>query len=90
MILVDTTPVRNKGRIWFVMVSDQSLDELHTMDKKIGLRREWLRDPDKMPHYEIVQEKRAQAIQLGARPAATKEIIQASERLARIKNCGVE
>jgi len=76
-------PIRHKGRIWFTMVSDQSLDELHAMAKKIGLRREWLRDPNELPHYDIVPDKRAQAMKLGARTAATKEIIQASERLAR-------
>lgn len=46
------------------MVAD-SLDELHEMAGKLGLKRSWFQGK-KLPHYDVSMSKRAQAIELGA------------------------
>jgi hypothetical protein len=48
------------------MVAD-TLDELHAMAQRLGLRRSWFQvSRSGMPHYDICQTKREQAIKLGA------------------------
>ena len=49
------------------MMAD-SLDELHAMADKIGMERRWFQAPPKAshPHYDIPQERRKMAIELGA------------------------
>lgn len=46
------------------MLAD-SLEELHAMAQRLGLRPGWFQ-PASTPHYDICQEKRAAAIALGA------------------------
>jgi hypothetical protein len=52
----------------------------------LGIKKEWIRDRDEIPHFEIVSELRKKAIKLGARQASTREIIQAARKLVAIKN----
>jgi len=47
------------------MVAD-SLDELHAMADKVGLKHEWFQDNPDHPHYDLCQSKRRYAISLGA------------------------
>jgi len=35
------------------LASTESMDELHEMASRIGLRRSWIHDDDKHPHYDI-------------------------------------
>lgn len=46
------------------MLAD-SLDELHEMADKIGMRRSWFQ-PRSTPHYDVCKEKRALAVKHGA------------------------
>lgn len=45
-----------------------TLDELHAMADKLGLRRAWYQGPGKAshPHYDLTPNKRRQAVVLGA------------------------
>lgn len=43
-----------------------SLDELHEMAAKIGLKRAWFQDKRSGKHYDLVPSKRAAAVALGA------------------------
>ena len=43
-----------------------SLDELHAMASKLGLRREWFQGGDSLQHYDLTGGKRQQAVRLGA------------------------
>lgn len=78
-ILVDTVGIPNRGRVWYHMVSDTDIDELHRFARKIGLRREWFQDDGGLPHYDIVGTKRALAVKLGARSAAPREVLHAAK-----------
>ena len=35
------------------MISDVGVDELHSFALKIGLKREWLQDHPRHPHYDL-------------------------------------
>ena len=51
------------------MVAD-TLEELHEMAAKIGLKRSWYQrsPPHSTPHYDLTEAKRKQAIKAGAIP----------------------
>lgn len=42
-----------------------SLAELHEMADKIGLRREWFQDDERLPHYDLRPKHRETAVTLG-------------------------
>lgn len=42
-----------------------TLDELHAMADKIGMKRSWFQDK-RMPHYDLVASKRKLAVEYGA------------------------
>lgn len=56
------------------MVSDTSVEELHTFAEKIGMKREWFQDK-KIPHYDISMGKRELAIKLGAVEVDTRGLL---------------
>jgi hypothetical protein len=58
-----------------------SLDELHRMAKRIGMRPEWFQNHRLVPHYDLVDSKRNAALAAGAvfKPAME----QARERRVR-------
>jgi len=72
MIFVDSLFITVGKRRWCHMVSDASLEELHAFAKKLGLKREWFQDK-KVPHYDITENKRRQAISMGAREAKSRQ-----------------
>ncbi len=43
-----------------------SLEELHGMASRIGMRRSWFQDRASLPHYDLVASSRALAVRLGA------------------------
>lgn len=47
-------------------MSADTLEELHEMADKLGLKRTWFQTKSIMPHYDIAKGKRAQAVRLGA------------------------
>lgn len=53
------------GRMLMSHMLADSLEELHAMADAIGMKREWFQDHN-TPHYDVCQEKRAKAIELGA------------------------
>ena len=46
------------------MIAD-TLNELHEMAERLGLRR-WFQDKSSMPHYDVCLSKRAEAVRFGA------------------------
>lgn len=57
---------RNRyGRMLMSHMLADSLDELHAMANRIGLRRRWFQDRG-IPHYDLCQAKRKTAIEAGA------------------------
>jgi hypothetical protein len=43
-----------------------TLDELHAMAARIGLKRAWFQDHRLMPHYDLTPRRRAAAVEAGA------------------------
>lgn len=43
-----------------------TLEELHEMAERLGMRREWFQDKPGAPHYDLIPEAREQAIVFGA------------------------
>jgi len=76
--LMDAATRRN-GTAWCHLTAD-SLDELHAIAKRIGLRRKWFQDHGRVPHYDITPGKRLEALCSGAMFKPARE--QARERLA--------
>lgn len=58
-----------------------TLEELHAMASKLGLKREWFQGHSSTPHYDLTPTKREKALLLGAvfvpaREQATKRLIE--------------
>jgi hypothetical protein len=65
------------GHRWCHMWADTE-DELHTMAKRIGMRREWFQDNGRsLPHYDLVPTRRTAAIKIGAIETDIKPFVQA-------------
>jgi hypothetical protein len=65
------------GRIeakWSHMFSDVSVQELKDFGDKIGMRHSWLQNTRGFIHYDVTNDKRAQAIKLGATPISWRDI----------------
>lgn len=53
-----------------------SLNELHAMARKIGLKRGWFQPHAHLPHYDLTPRRRALALLAGAAEASSKEWIR--------------
>lgn len=62
------------GRMKMCHMLSDSLEELHAMADKIGIRRKWFQ-PRSTPHYDICKAKREQAIKLGAVVIGNRELV---------------
>jgi hypothetical protein len=72
VILVDAAIWPFRGRRWAHLVSDASVDELHTFADELGLRRIWFQGD----HYDVPAEVRTHAIALGAVPVSSSELVR--------------
>lgn len=57
------------GHRWCHLWAD-SIEELHAMAAKIGMKRAWFQDKDGFPHYDLVPTRRAAALRAGAKEMA--------------------
>jgi len=53
------------GRMKMSHLLADTLEELHAMARRVGLKREWFQDR-KTPHYDLCQAKRRLAVRAGA------------------------
>lgn len=56
------------------LVAD-TLDELHAFADKIGLKREWCQYSVNLPHYDISQSKRREALRNGAKEISNIQLV---------------
>lgn len=56
------------------MIAD-TLDELHVMAERVGMKREWFQNHD-TPHYDLSLSKRALAVQYGAIEISSRQLVQ--------------
>ena len=61
-----------RDRRWAHLVSDESYDELHAMAEQLGIPRRAFQGD----HYDVPTEYRERAIELGAVPVTSRELIR--------------
>jgi hypothetical protein len=73
-VYVDDARIRWRGRRWSHLVADTA-EELHDAARRLGLRREWAQEGGRTLHYDLPDELRARAIDLGvAEPLTWREL----------------
>ncbi len=63
------------GRMKMSHMMADTLEELHDMAQIIGLKREWFQDK-RYPHYDVSKAKRREAIEHGAIPCSSKDLVR--------------
>ena len=58
-------------------------DELHVIAQRIGLKRAWFQNSPSMPHYDLTESKRRQAIKAGAQEVEWKFMAEFMEERVR-------
>jgi len=53
-----------------------TLDELHAMAAAIGMKRAWFQNKLSLPHYDLVQRRRDQAVRLGVVEHSLHEMVK--------------
>ena len=69
-VYVDDARIPSRGRRWSHMVADTP-EELHAAAEALGLSRERAQDKGRTLHYDLPDEWRARAIELGIAQAIT-------------------
>lgn len=54
----------------------QDLAALHELAARIGMKRAWFQDHDRLPHYDLTASRRAQAVCLGAVEVDSRESVR--------------
>jgi Protein of unknown function (DUF4031) len=73
-VYVDDARISWRGRRWSHLVAEEA-DELHRVAARLGLRREWAQERGRTLHYDVPDELRARAIDLGlAEPITWREL----------------
>jgi hypothetical protein len=73
LILVDLPTWPAHGRLWSHLASDTSYAEVHAFAERLGLPRRAF-DGD---HYDLVEDRYADALAAGAQPVTSREIVVA-------------
>ena len=60
------------GRMRMSHMTADTVDELHAMATKLGLKREWFQEKS-TPHYDVSDSMRRKAIAMGARAETCRE-----------------
>lgn len=72
MILIDPPRWPHRGTIWSHLVSDVSHDELHDFAARLEIPRRAFQGD----HYDIPQEWYARAVELGAVPTDSRQLLR--------------
>jgi hypothetical protein len=73
LILVDLPTWPAHGRLWSHLASDTSYEEVHAFAARLGLPPRAF-DGD---HYDLVEDRYADALAAGARPVTSRDIVVA-------------
>jgi len=75
-VLIDEAVWPAHGTVWAHLVSDSSLDELHSFARRAGIPERGF-DHD---HYDVPLERRDAVIALGAQPVTGRELLSRLQR----------
>jgi hypothetical protein len=70
----------NFGRMIMCHMMADSLEELHDMAEKIGMKRKWFQNHPKYPHYDVSLTRRKLAIEYGAQEITSKDLVKMMRR----------
>ncbi len=73
-VYVDSAYIPYRRMIMCHMLAD-SVDELHEMAGKIGVRLSWYQ-PKSTPHYDVCKKKRALAVRYGAIEIDRRKVVE--------------
>lgn len=82
MVYVDGSKM-SYGRMQMCHMLSDTIEELHAMADKIGIKRKWFQVNGSTPHYDICQSKRQLAITEGAIEISRKETVALIRKLRR-------
>lgn len=86
-VYVDKLKTRYGRMIMSHMLAD-SVEELHAMADKIGLKRKWFQS-ERTPHYDLCQAKKRLAIKHGAIEVDRKKVVELIKRYRTLqRSCG--
>lgn len=78
-IYVDTLRPCIKSREWGWAKSchlfADTITELHDFAAEIGLRRSWFQDHTRLPHYDLNESRRREAVHKGAIEATDEQVV---------------
>jgi hypothetical protein len=81
-VYVDDARISWRGRVWSHMVADTA-EELHQAAEALGISRERAQDKGRTLHYDLPEDWRLKAIELGvAKPISRRELVQRRAGLA--------
>jgi hypothetical protein len=83
VICVDALVSVPPSRVWrwdkacHMVVDDGDVEALHRFARRIGMRREWFQGAEqhRLPHYDLNESRRFQAVLLGAREISREELV---------------
>ncbi|WP_350260162.1 DUF4031 domain-containing protein [Stenotrophomonas riyadhensis] len=81
-VYVDSEAIFWRDKLWCHMAAD-SLEELHSFARRLGLKRSWFQENCRYPHYDITMEIRDNALKLGAIDSDRPTIINRCKVLKR-------
>ena len=85
VVYVDNANLSWRDKRWFHLIADDQ-SELHQFAKKLGLKKSWYQVPlISMPHYDITEKKRFEAINMGAIPISTAEIAEKNKAFRKAR-----
>lgn len=83
MVYVDKMQA-SYGRMIMCHMLGDSVEELHTMADKIGIKRKWFQHkPGGTPHYDICLSKKALAIGFGAVEVDREKVVEIIQKFRR-------
>lgn len=81
-VYIDSANNKFRGMIMSHMIAD-TLDELHVMAKKIGMKKEWFQEDASFPHYDVSISRKKDALKLGAIEIERREIVRKMRELRK-------
>lgn len=82
-VYVDSANLKFKNMIMCHMIAD-SIDELHDMALKIGMRKEWFQANSSFPHYDIPLFRKKRALDFGAIEVSRRELVLKIKALKKL------
>ncbi|WP_037025257.1 DUF4031 domain-containing protein [Cupriavidus sp. GA3-3] len=79
-VYVDNAKIPWRGRHWCHLVAD-TLEELHSFARVLGLRRAWFQAQASLPHYDVTVETRTVALSRGAHVVDRRTLVHVGRQL---------